>query len=297
MDTSIPQSEKRSWGLPSGRILVRAVRRLPAQEYLLYLPTNRNPDTPVLVSVHGISRNATRQAKRLIPICEKHGAVLVVPFFDKDMHPDYQRLGRHGRGVRADVALHGCLEEVSTLTETDVAEIMLIGFSGGAQFAHRYALAHPHRVRSAVVVAPGWYTFPDPTDRYPYGIRAAGGLPNVDFNPEQFLRAPIHVLVGLDDVGSKNLRVTERTNAQQGSTRLERARNWVAAMRAAASAYGMESRVSLTELEGVDHSFSAFCERGNLIQRIDELLFGHDSNELQLVHPVNDNSRVLRVKG
>ena len=88
------------------------------------------------------------------------------------------------------------------------------------------------------------------------------------------------VLVGLDDVGSANLRRTDRVNAQQGTTRVERARNWVAGMRHAASAFGLETQLTLTEVEGVGHSFTSFCEHGRLIERIDELIFGPKTKDL-----------------
>ena len=280
MDSTTAMNGRKSWSLPTGRILIRALRHHPAQEYLLYIPSAMLPDAPVVVSVHGILRNATHQANRLTQMCEERGALLVVPIFDDDEHPDYQRLGRQGRGIRSDLALNRCLEEVAVLTGADVSQNILIGFSGGAQLVHRYAMVHPHRVVRAIVVAAGWYTFPDPSERYPFGIRPARSLQGVNFNPEQFLRVPINVLVGLDDVGSTNLRSTDRVNAQQGTTRLERARRWVSAMRRAAWAFGLEPLLTLTEVEGVDHSFTSFCEHGRLIERIDELIFGPKTKDL-----------------
>ena len=82
------------------------------------------------------------------------------------------------------------------------------------------------------------------------------------------------VLIGSADLGSANLRSSERLDAQQGTNRLERARRWVAAMRSAASAYGLRPRVSLTEVGDIDHSFSAFYERGTLLDHVDRSLFG-----------------------
>ena len=223
MDTTTAVNDRTSWSLLTGRILIRALRHQPAQKYLLYLPSATLPDAPVVVSVHGFSRNSIRQASRLTQMCEERGAVLVVPIFDRDLHADYQRLGRQGRGIRSDLALNRCLEEVAVLTGADISQNIMIGFSGGAQLVHRYAMVHPDRVERAIVVAPGWYTFPDSSEQYPYGIHPARSLPSVNFNPEQFLRVPIDVLVGLDDVGFANLQRSDRVNAQQGTTRLERA--------------------------------------------------------------------------
>ena len=265
------------WSLPRGRVLRRALRSDPTQEYLLYVPHSASPDARVLVSVHGISRNAHEQAAVFSPMCEARGVVMLVPIFDPEQHEDYQRLGRRGRGQRVDLLLHEFLVEVARLTGADVSQTYLFGFSGGAQFVHRYAMAHPHRVTKAVVAAAGWYTFPDHGQRFAYGIRPVRTLEGVVFNPEEFLRVPMEVLVGSLDTGDQNLRRTERVDAQQGTTRLERARNWVAAMREAATRYSLPPVVTLTEVAGIDHSFTEFCDRGGLVQHVGASLFGETS--------------------
>ena len=158
---------------PSGRkrLLRRVLTSDPGQEYMVYVPSSGGHDAPVVVSVHGISRKADEHARLLSAYCEIHRAVLVAPLFDADQHPDYQRLGREGRGKRADLALNQMISEVAAATGAQADRFHLFGFSGGAQFAHRYTMAHPHRVARAVFASAGWYTMPDPTKRFPRGIR------------------------------------------------------------------------------------------------------------------------------
>lgn len=254
--------------LQRGRVILRALSSDPLQEYLLYVPEAAPAGAPVMVSVHGVSRNAPKHSTMFSPACDAHGVVMVAPIFRKDLHDDYQRLGRRDRGNRVDLLLHKLLAEVARVSGADVTRILLFGYSGGAQFAHRYAMVHPHRVARATVAAAGWYTFPDHGQRFPYGIRPARTLPGVTFNPEEFLRVPIDVLVGANDTALEQVRSTARTVAQQGTTRVDRARNWVAAMRAAAAAFDLEPRVTLTEVAGVGHSFSEFCTRGNLVELV-----------------------------
>ncbi len=275
------------WSLPRGRIVLRALRHHAHQEYLIFIPSSGAVRAPVLVSVHGVSRNAHEQARALVPACDERGIVLVVPIFGVDSHKDYQRLGR-GRD-RADLLLNRCLGEAASLSGADVAQIRLFGFSGGAQFVHRYLMAHPDRVERAVLAAAGWYTFPDHRRRFPYGIRVGRSLRGVSFNPEKFLRVPIHVLVGSADVESKNLRRSARLDAQQGTTRVERAHRWVAAMREAADAYRMERQVTLTEVPDVDHSFQRFCRTGALVARAFRSLF--DANAGRDVEPPRLNGQ------
>ncbi len=267
------KTQVQHWSLPRGCIVRRALRSDPTQEYLLYIPTSADSDSQVLVVVHGFSRKAYKQAKAFSSLCERRGVVALVPIFTKELHKDYQRLGRKGKGRRVDLILHQYLTECAYLSGADPTQIFLYGFSAGAQFAHRYLMAHPHRVSRAAVVAPGWYTFPDHTERFPFGTRPSRALAGVTFNAEQFLRIPIEVLVGELDTTDKNLRRTDRVDAQQGKTRLERARRWVAAMRNAAVAYGLPPLVKLTEIQDVGHSFSAFCARGELVERVEKALF------------------------
>lgn len=261
------------WSLPSRRVLRRVLQADPMQEYLLYVPDSGTSQAPIFVAVHGLACNPHDLARVFSAYCEQAGVVMLAPIFTTEQHGDYQRLGRVGRGVRADIALDRCVAEVVTLTNADAGQLHLFGYSGGAQFIHRYLMAHPHRVAGAAAASAGWYTFPDRQVRFPYGVRPQRRLPGVNFNPEEFLRVPITVLVGRDDVNGEHLRSTERVNRQQGKTRVDRARNWVAAMRATAQAYGYEPRVSCVEVPEVDHSFTKFCERGALPERVFAALF------------------------
>jgi pimeloyl-ACP methyl ester carboxylesterase len=261
--------------LPKKRLLRRALRADPSQEYLAYVPSDGGPEPPLFVSVHGLSRNAEEQAGLFSPWCEAVGAVLVAPRFAAEQHGDYQRLGRN----RADLVLDSILEEVAASTGALAPRIHLFGYSGGAQFAHRYAMAHPQRVARAVVASAGWYTFPDARLRFPYGIRPSPKLPDLCFDPEQFLRVPMLVLVGGKDLTEGGLRRGERIDRQQGVTRVERARSWVAAMRAAADAFHLPPLVSLQEVEGSTHAFSHFAEHGSLAERVFDALFGLSTHE------------------
>ena len=264
--------------LPRGRRLRRALVSDPTQEYILYIPKSA-PKTGarVMVSLHGISRNAHQHASVFTPMCEEYGVVMLVPIFTEDLHKDYQRLGRAGRGTRVDLLLHRFLIEVRFLCGADVTQTYMFGFSAGAQLAHRYLMAHPHRVARVVACAAGWYTFPDAKQRFPYGIRPVRNLPGITFNPEEFLQVPIDVLVGAEDTTLKHLRSTERTVAQQGVTRVDRARAWVKAMQKAAKRFSVEPRVTLTEVDGIAHSFTKFCEVGGLVEHVGRYLFGTDA--------------------
>jgi pimeloyl-ACP methyl ester carboxylesterase len=276
-----PAPSGRHGSLRKSQVVRRVLQSDPGQEYYVYVPGTAGADAPICVAVHGISRNAHELAKLFAVHAERTAAVLVAPYFSPERYSDYQRLGRSGRGTRADVVLDSIVEEVAWLTGADATQIYLFGYSGGAQFAHRYAMAYPQRVARAVVASAGWYTFPDARERFPYGIAPNRELPSVRFDPEEFLRVPMTVLVGELDTTDEGLRRTERVDRQQGETRVERARKWVEAMREAARAYRVEPRVSFEAVPGGDHSFKRLVTDGRLGERVFEALFG-----AALAHPV-----------
>ena len=237
--------------------------------YFAYRPFAARDDQPLLVFIHGYARRAEEHARALVPLCERLGCTLLAPHFTKEDHPRYQRLGRGHDGQRADRVLNACVED---LVGMDAPPINLAGFSGGAQFAHRYAMAHPQRVARLIAVAAGWYTLPDSTHRYPHGLRTQRTLRGYSLNPEQFLRIPISVLVGSEDTGSHNLRRSPELDARQGRTRVERARTWVTHMRLAAREHRLPSAVAYLEVPGVGHDFAEFIERGHLLKLMDRAL-------------------------
>ncbi len=255
------------------------IRRLtlaeqPAQQYLLYRPRSFRPGKGVLAMVHGVARTPSSYLRPMRELAEFAGQIVVAPVYDEARHRDYQRLGRTHLGPRADHVLDACVAEAAAQHGADASALHLVGFSGGAQFVHRYVMAYPDRVAAAVAIAAGWYTMPDMRVRFPYGIRASSRLPYVTFDPRAFLRVPLTVLVGAVDTGSDNLRRNGRLDASQGSNRVERARTWVRTMRLAARACGLEPRVELVEVPNVGHSFEAFVRRGRLLELTCEALYG-----------------------
>ncbi|HYM82461.1 MAG TPA: alpha/beta fold hydrolase [Candidatus Limnocylindria bacterium] len=273
MMTRFPETNGHGDSLPAKQVLRLVRRDLSGQQYFVYIPSSGGVDAPLFVAVHGVAQNAHEQASMFSSYCEAQGVVLVAPLFADD-YRDYQRLGRSGRGPRSDAALEAILEEVVLQTGAMATPIYLFGHSGGAQFAHRYAMAHPHRVARVVVVGAGWYTFPNRRRRFPHGIRRSRDLPNVRFDPEEFLRIPMTVMVGEQDTHTGNLRRTERVNRQQGRNRLERARNWVGAMRTAAESRNLDPLVSFESIPAGDNSFVRLMTSGRLGERVFAALFG-----------------------
>lgn len=253
-------------------LLRRALRSDPENEYLLYRPKGASIDSPLLVAVFGVSRAWQEQVATFIPACERLGVTLLSPSMGGSARTSFRSIGRQEN--RADVFLHDCLREVSLLTGLDATRFRLFGHSSGAQFAHRYLMAHPHRVECSAIVGARWYTFPDTYRKFPLGIRPSRHLPDLAFNPEHYLRVRVSVFEGTLDTEVEIFGNSDKIIALQGQHRLERARRWVAAMRVQAQAHAMPSMVELIEIEGVGHLFGPLCREGRLVQQVFWSLFG-----------------------
>lgn len=261
-----------------GKVLARSLARDSDQEYFLYIPSKGGAFAHTFIAVHGITRNAAEQADFFAPFAERFGVVLIAPLFPEDRFPDYQRLGREGKGKRADFALDDIVAEVGSLSGARTSKLYLFGFSGGGQFVHRYAMAYPERVARIALAAAGWYTFPDPTMDFPLGIKPTSRLRDISFNLARFLSVPTCVLVGENDVlRDLVLRKSRRIDRQQGVNRLERGKRWTKVMAAAAKAYYLHTPFIFQVLPRSNHSFAECMESGKMGRRVFEFLFGEIS--------------------
>lgn len=248
--------------------------RMPQDEegvpYYLFVPGQVDPEALPLVTVHGISRGADEHLEAFAPWAERSGRVLIAPLFSEAQCRRYQKVVVDR--CQADRALFATLREVSEATGVEVDRFDLFGFSGGAQFAHRFALMHPERVARLAVSSAGWYTLPDTLDAYPYGL-APGPRAARRFQPklEAFLEIPTLVTVGERDVERDSaLRKEERVDQRQGLTRVERAARWSQALRRAATRTGVAAEIRFRSLPRCGHAFEDCVRDGGLIEQVME---------------------------
>lgn len=264
--------------LPRGELVSRHLAGDADFEYFAYRPLSARPGAAILACVHGISRNPRQHLRMMAPLAERYGVVLVAPLFRKARFPAYQRLARDDRGLRPDTLLRRAVRELAAASGADARRLYLFGYSGGAQFVHRAVMRHPERVMAYALGAPGWYTFPDDTQRYPYGLRRNSALGVGELDPAAFLPVPGVVLVGeRDDRRGSALRTTDRVMAAQGESRLARGLRWTQAMNEAALARGLPAPIGFEVLPRSPHSFSRSMRRGDMGEKVFRHLFGPDA--------------------
>jgi pimeloyl-ACP methyl ester carboxylesterase len=244
-------------------LVLRRLRSDRRQAYYLFVPASSVPGRPLVVLVHGISRNAREQMLAFGPLAARSGFTLVAPVFTKEFCRDYQRLGWTGGGLRADLALQHIVAEISRDIGANSDSFCLFGHSGGAQFAHRYTLAWPRHVRRLAVCAAGYYTFPVPSLPFPLGLdcRLVDRASGLDL--EGFLRVPTMVAVGARDIERDgNLRRDQDLDDLQGENRLERARRWAEARRRAAIERGLPPQTEFITIARAGHRFRDTVRHG-----------------------------------
>lgn len=255
--------------LHRGRPVYRSIAGDPERSYYIFVPDDADETSNVIVLVHGISNNAIEHIVRFAEQAKRHNAILVAPVFCKQLYGQYQQVVGRKRSVRADLALFDILSSVTSETGAATDKIWLFGFSGGAQFAHRFAFVHPERLASCVCVAAGWYTFPDSASKYPYGLDRHP-LAGSNFDPKRIRNVPIHVLVGSrDTLRDESLRASPALDATQGMHRLDRAKKWFAAMQA----WGIHPSSSLTVISNAGHSFTNATGRRKLADLVFQRFF------------------------
>lgn len=131
----------------------------------------------LIVNIHGYRRDASRCRDSLISFADTHGVAILAPLFPAGLDgfadlDNYKNL--RNKTLNADIALLDILAEISRFwpgIKTD--KVTMVGFSGGAQFAHRFCYVHPERVGEVLLASPGAITGLDGDKEWPEGIKNA----------------------------------------------------------------------------------------------------------------------------
>lgn len=229
------------------------------QDVLYYIPNNFSTEnTTIFFAIHGASRTYESYFERWMNynVAEEQSVVLIAPHFDVDVFSHYQVL--NAWGIRADLRLIQLFDSFTGWLGLTKTRFYMFGFSGGGQFVHRFTMVHPGLVERAVAGAAGSYTFPDSSILYQYGTGKSIYHPvSLNFDLKGATGTNLLVIVGDDDIyRTDNLDQSPQADAQ-GLNRLERARNWFAAMNGTALEKGWTFNLEYHEVSGAGHSSSA----------------------------------------
>ncbi len=206
-----------------------------------YVPTTASAHQPlqVLVALHGMGGEGKGFAAPLIKEAERNGWLLVAPTIPYgDWHNPDQVAQEDVEIAQRLIATIDLLSEQMHLAVKP--QVHLIGFSRGAQVAHRFALFFPDHVDRVVAFSAGTYTLPFRTRDIdgdgqadmivlPYGAADMNKRVGHPINPIRLKQ--VRFLIGVG--GSDNVAndVPRQWDAYVGKTRLERAHAFVDALK------------------------------------------------------------------
>jgi predicted peptidase len=226
----------------TNNIPITSLQADPRILYSAFIPDEHYPQSPtdttklpVLLAIHGTSRTHHRHIEAWHDFALSHRCAIVAPIFpcllsspvdidgyhylgkppprnsnayDKilDSAIEVPRLYSNAKNseLRYDLLLLKLLDEISIRWPSiDTTRIFLTGFSGGAQFVHRFMYLHPERLLAVNIGAPGNVTPLDFTKPWPRGLKNIEDIFGKPVDIEKLKTLPIMVSVGAEDTVSK----------------------------------------------------------------------------------------------
>ncbi len=200
----------------------------------------------LIVVLPGLGNDGRDLAQEFAPAAEEHRWLLLAP------NPVYDPIGNETltlADLRVDQSLIALADAVIAQSRFHIAsEIGIVGFSRGAQSAHRFALRHPERVFALATFSAGTYTMPTSAAPYPFGIGDfALWNDQKPFDVAAFRH--VRILVGVGEADANPADVVRDWDAVGGRTRLERGTRFAQALQQ----IGVPSRFQ--SYPGVGHAF------------------------------------------
>lgn len=228
-----------------GRTPLFASRMDQRFSWCCYIPTGYDARAetvhPLAVLVHGSLRDADILRDEFIDFAEAHQCVLLAPLFPagiddaEDLH-NYKHMIYHG--IRYDLILLDMIDELAARYRVHGDRVLMHGFSGGAQFAHRFLYLHPGRLRAVSIGAPGTVTLPDDRRDWWVGVKGMEEIFRQPFDIETMRRVAVQLVIGDADIETWDVTVGPQSAFwmeginDSGETRVERLRTLEAGLKA-----------------------------------------------------------------
>ncbi|MDR1259116.1 MAG: hypothetical protein LBK65_07570, partial [Tannerellaceae bacterium] len=236
-----------------------------------YIPTSGDVHRmPVIFVFEGANREYSSLLKTWKQEAEKHKFMVFIPHFDPERFPlsDYQEAGimdDKNHTIRpaekqTPVLIDKIFEYIRQYSGSERQGYMIYGHSAGGQFVQRFMLFHdsPY-VEKAVIGSPGWYTFPDASQDFPYGVC---NIPYV--TPEvirKYLAKPVILQLAVGDtIRESYLRKTPEAEAQ-GCNRYERGNQFYQYLHQIAVEHNWPCNWKKIEEQGIGHHSGGMGER------------------------------------
>lgn len=251
-----------------------------ARAVYVHTPANvadRARPLQVVVALHGMGGEGRGFCQVFLSAAERNGWVLVAPTFKYRNWKDPATVAEDDVALTRELARF-VADLPARLGAPVEGKVILLGFSRGAQLAHRFALAYPERTRAVAAMSAGTYTVPfkrmlGADQRFPFGIADLASRLGRNIDEEKISAVNFWVAVGGDDSYADD--IPRQWDPLLGKTRVQRAQAFANAMA------NLGAPTQLTVYTNVGHAMSAemikgamsFIERATAL-RPKERIFG-----------------------
>lgn len=227
--------------------------------YLAYVPERAagSQDPGLIVTVHGSDYAHEEMCRYFSELGRETNSVVLAPLFGptSGAHPDPDGY----KGLRSghadyDRVLLDVIDEVANRFGANTERFSLFGFSGGAQFAHRFLYVYPQRLRAVSIAAPGMVTLIHPTQRLWVGTSNLHEEFGRELDLEAIRCVKTQLLVGSVDDAPHFGAAGEVAYNFAGRNRVERLESL--ALNYRSNGVSCESRI----VEGAGHDFVPLAE-------------------------------------
>ncbi|MDX1517805.1 MAG: gamma-glutamyltransferase, partial [Woeseiaceae bacterium] len=239
----------------------------PPVNVRLYTPQDAGPDTPVVIVMHGWSRDAPRYFTDWERVAREQRFIVAVPHFPVG---DFRGANEYNLGHVFDresgerrppeqwtfAAIEALFDDVVSRTGSRQERYTLYGHSAGGQFVHRFLYYMPGaRVKRFIAANAGWYTMPEFGTPYPYGL---GDAAVSEADLMEALGKDVVLLLGREDTDydDPNLRKTPEA-VRQGPNRFVRGHSMYEAAREAAERLDTDLRWRIVVVDNAGHNNAA----------------------------------------
>ncbi|TMC41659.1 MAG: hypothetical protein E6J23_13415 [Chloroflexi bacterium] len=217
---------------------------------LLFVPDSVTSEpsaiATLVIVLPGLGNDGRDLAQEFVSAAEEHRWLLLAP------SPEYDPIANESltlADLRVDESLVALADQVMARSRFHIAPVIdVVGFSRGAQSAHRFALRHPQRVAALATFSAGTYTMPTSSAPYPLGV-GDFALWNGQRPLDVAALRNVRVLVGVGGADANPADVVRAWDAVGGTTRLERGTRFAHAL----EELGVPSRFAT--YPGVGHAF------------------------------------------
>ncbi len=236
----------------------------PAVPIWAYVPVDVDrTSAPIMFLMHGAKRDSRRYLEEWVDEADTKGFIIVAPQFEKsDWRGSYYNRGAvlerssgelRERSQWSFSAIEPIFDAVVAQLGSSQDKYTMYGHSAGAQFIHRFMFLHPNaRVKRYLPANAGWYSFPDMSINFPYGL---GGIPVSEEDLRAALAQDVVLLLGDQDIDTEHSSLNRSKGAMaQGEHRFARGKNFHAAAKALAEKNGWEFNWTVRVIPDVAHS-------------------------------------------